>query len=379
MRRSALWIALVCLPIGWAIAAEESATTQPTTTSAPAIRGADGSPVLAYCGTEEITQQQIDRLARVPTSGPAIPNDQLQQRRQQALAFLLRQKLYEAYAADHPGLVSEETVDGIVKQYEERYSQTGRTLEEMLKQYGMTMADFRKWAMASGVNQKLMEKAKDEKEIAAFYEANKAGFDGTKVTAKHVLIMVDEMLSQPQDWEKARAQVLQIKKDVEAGKMTFDEAVEKHSEDPGRFRGPTLPPFTRFRGMVEPFAAAAFALKPGEISEPIRTNYGYHIIQLVSREPGQAETLEQAKSTIGRFLVGQAHEKVTAEARSKHPIRVLMAYVKPPPRPRPTTMPLTSRPAVTTRITRPAAPNTGAKPHTTEGPPSGTPTAPPSP
>ncbi len=365
-------------------APKDAPTTKPDApASAPCTQAANPARVLATFDGTPITQGEIDRMIRPPTAEPApeIPEDVMQQQRQQALTYVLRQKLYEAYAADHPGLVTAADIDAVVKQYEDRFAQSGRSLDDMLKQRGMTRDDFKKWATVNVVGQKFMEKGKDEKAIADFYEKNKASFDGTKVTAKHILILVDEYLGKPEDWEKAKAKLIEIKKDIANGKMTFDEAVEKYSEDPGKVRGPTLPPFQRYGMMVEPFAAAAFATKVGEISDPVKTNYGYHLIQVVSRDPGEPTTPEQAKETVGQILVGSAHETLAKETRDKHPIKVFLDYVKPPQRrpPAPSTRNAATRPTATRPAKRPPSVQDSPKPAENARPPEGVPTAPPQP
>lgn len=351
MKRAIVLGVFVCL-VGRLAAAEEKAAT-----SKPAESTTQDSKVLAYFGDKPITLGEIDHFIRRPTSGPAFPDEMLQRQRQQGLSQYLMRMIYEGYAEDHPGLVTDAEIDATVKKYEDRVSASGRKLEDALQQFGMTMPEFRKRLVAEVVNNKLMEKAGDQKQIADFYEKHKGDFDGTQFTAKHILIQVDPFFGKPEDHEAAKATLEQIKKDVESGKTTFDEAISRHSEDPGRAQGPTLPPFPRFGMMVEPFAAAASGLKAGEISQPVKTIFGYHLIQLISRQPGQAQTLEQAKDAIQNYFAGLGRDKMIEEERTKHPIKVLMPYVKPP---RPSVPPRTTRPTTrpmmrpTTQSSQPA-------------------------
>ena len=347
MKRTVVFAVMVGLWVPMALA---EVKTAPTTR--PATQAAEESQVVAYVGDRAITQGEIDKVVPRPAGAPAIPPDQLQQQRQQVLSrYLIPQKIYESYAADHPDLVSEADIDATVKKYEERVAGSGRTLEDALRQYGMTMADFRTRLVAEVVNNKLVEKAADPKATEAFYNEHKSDFDGTQFVAKHILIFVDPFFGKPEDHAKAKETLAKVKKDIESGKMTFDEAINQYSEDPGRIQGPTLPPFSRYGMMVEPFAAAAAALQPGQISDPVKTSFGYHLIQLVSREAGTPQTLEQAKDAIQNYLGGEAREKMIAEQRTKHPVKVLMPYVKPPRRELPTRQ--TSRP--TTQASQPTA------------------------
>ena len=58
--------------------------------------------------------------------------------------------------------------------------------------------------------------------------------------------------------------------------------------------------------MVPPFDQAAFSLPIGEVSDPVRTQFGYHIIQIQSRKPG---SFEQAKEQIGRKLLEEIKKR----------------------------------------------------------------------
>lgn len=366
-----------------------SAAMAAETPPAPATTAAAGSPettVLATVGRRAITQAEVDRMIGPAATRPTSP-DILHYQRQQVLQQMIPQALLESYAADHPEMVSEEEVEKSLKEIQERL---GERFETALKQFGMTLADLRGRLRGQLAARKYVDERSSDAQVDAFYEQHKADFDGTKVTAKHILIAVPRYFGKPEDFEAARKRILEIKEEIESGKTTFDEAINKYSDDPGRIRGPNLPPFTRYGRMVEPFAAAAFALKPGQISEPVRTLFGYHLIQVVAREPGQAETPEEAKPLIKSFLQSKAQEEFLAQQEARNPVKILMAYRKPPRpeiRTAPTTRPAmgsgatSTRPAgqvrVTPAFTRPARPS--VTPQRTPEPqaPSGGPTAPP--
>ena len=93
----------------------------------------------------------------------------------------------------------------------------------------------------------------------------------------------------------------------------FEALAKKYSQDPGSARNEGKLPFFGRGRMVKPFEDASFALKDGEISEPIETRYGYHIIKKYSHKP--VPTLEEARPTID--LMMKADERSTMPADSK--------------------------------------------------------------
>lgn len=130
----------------------------------------------------------------------------------------------------------------------------------------------------------------EEKEI--FYAENKERFKvEEQVRARHLLVRVDED-ADAGEVEKAMATIQAAQADLKAGK-SFAEVAGKYTEDPsGTQTGGELGWFGRGR-MVKPFEDAAFALSKGGVSEPVRTQFGFH---LISVEDVKAEGYEDFQS-----------------------------------------------------------------------------------
>ena len=115
--------------------------------------------------------------------------------------------------------------------------------------------------------------------------------------------------------EKALAQIEELSAQVEADPSRFDALIMEYSEDPskdsnkGRFQ-------RMFRGqMVAPFEEAAFAIEtPGEITGPVKTSYGYHLIRLNGRTPREVQPFE----TVREPAIEQARKKHIAQYRSNY-------------------------------------------------------------
>lgn len=104
-----------------------------------------------------------------------------------------------------------------------------------------------------------------------------------EINASHILIAVDE-LAQPQDTLKAYNKALQIRNEILNG-LPFETAVEKYSNDlSAKSNNGNLGYFSVFR-MVYPFETAAYKTKVGDISLPIRSTYGYHIVKVNNKRP----------------------------------------------------------------------------------------------
>jgi peptidyl-prolyl cis-trans isomerase D len=136
----------------------------------------------------------------------------------------------------------------------------------------------------------------DDDEIADYYDAHIDEFKTEKkVEARHILIKVPPDAS-AEVVQAAKAKAEEIAKKAKAGE-DFAELAKKYSEGPSKDRGGYLGKFTRSQ-MVKPFADKAFSMAPGEISDPVKTQFGWHVIKVESVEKASTKTLEQSRKKI---------------------------------------------------------------------------------
>lgn len=140
----------------------------------------------------------------------------------------------------------------------------------------------------------------DETSIRGFYDQNPARFTTPEqVEASHILIRVNENADE-QAVAKAREDALSVyEKAVKA--EDFSELAKTYSQGPSATSGGYLGRFDK-ASMVKPFADAAFAMKPGDISQPVRTRFGWHIIKVTDRTPETVTPFETARVTIQKEL-----------------------------------------------------------------------------
>jgi peptidyl-prolyl cis-trans isomerase D len=150
-------------------------------------------------------------------------------------------------------------------------------------------------------------------QITQYYENHIDEFKKEKtVQARHILLKLDEKADE-KTVEARKEKALEIYKMAADGK-DFAELANKYSEGPTRDKGGDLGTFKK-ETMVKPFAEKAFSMKAGEISEPVRTRFGWHIIKVEKINEGGTESLEQARDGIRKNLVDeQARTKALAHA-----------------------------------------------------------------
>ena len=137
----------------------------------------------------------------------------------------------------------------------------------------------------------------------AFYDKNPDKFkQDESVRASHILLMVDEKADAATK-KKTRADMDAILKRARGGE-DFAALAKAHSKDGSAAQGGDLGFFGKGR-MVPEFEKAAFALKPGEISDVVTTQFGYHIIKLTERKPASTVPLEMVSPQVKQFLAEQ--------------------------------------------------------------------------
>lgn len=154
-----------------------------------------------------------------------------------------------------------------------------------------------------------------EDELRKYYEENKARYTQPEERhARHILIAADKDAS-ADTRAKAKAKAEALLQQLKAKPGQFAEVARKESQDPGSAaQGGDLDWFGR-GAMTKPFEDAAFALKKGELSGVVQSDFGYHLIELLDVRGGQVRPFESVKAELEKEVKGQlARQRFAAEA-----------------------------------------------------------------
>ena len=153
----------------------------------------------------------------------------------------------------------------------------------------------------------------NETDVRAYYDQNAARLSGNEERrASHILLTVTPGASAADKAAvKARAEALLAQ--IRQAPDTFAELAKKNSQDPGSaVNGGDLDFFSR-GAMVKPFEDAAFALKKDEVSAPVETEFGYHLIKLTDIKAPKTKPFEEMRAQIETDLKKQQAQKLFAE------------------------------------------------------------------
>ncbi len=168
------------------------------------------------------------------------------------------------------------------------------------------------------LRQEVMPRLTDDA-LRARFERERAGRPAEEeVRARHILV---------RDEAEARAIIQEIQRGA-----AFDEVARRRSTDPaGRSNGGDLG-FFRRGDMVPDFATAAFALQPGQMTpNPVRTQFGWHVIKLEERRTGQGPSFEESREALRQSLIEEEVQAVVARLRGQARVELVDAPAAPAP------------------------------------------------
>lgn len=165
-----------------------------------------------------------------------------------------------------------------------------------------------------------------EEKVREAYDQNPQNFSRQEeVRASHILI--NSAQSDPQEKkDEALKKAREIAAKAKADGADFAELARTYSEGPSALSGGDLGFFTR-RRMVKPFEESAFSMKVNEVSDPVLTQFGYHIIKVTERKEGSTDSFEEVKERLGQDLKNRMTNELIgrqlSQLREKASIEVL--------------------------------------------------------
>jgi parvulin-like peptidyl-prolyl isomerase len=137
-----------------------------------------------------------------------------------------------------------------------------------------------------------------EADMKKYFELNKDYFDKVMVRTSHIVIRIASNASEPE--RTAAKQKLQtLRGEILAGQLDFAKAAQTHSQCPSAPKGGDIGfIYRKFQNVDEAYAKAAFAMKAGEISDVVESEFGYHLIKVTERNEGKPTTYEQSADVV---------------------------------------------------------------------------------
>ncbi len=172
-----------------------------------------------------------------------------------------------------------------------------RDLIEMEPEFKKQLAELKDELLTKTVIDRTLCDVKiTDAEAKEYFDANPEQFDrGAVVNASHILVDSEELAKT-------------IISEIENGSVTFEEAATKYSSCPSKASGGNLGEFGRGQ-MVKEFEDAAFSLETGKVSEPVKTQFGYHVIKVLSKSESSKLEFDEIKDQLTEQLLAEKQQK----------------------------------------------------------------------
>ncbi len=263
------------------------------TTACGADSGVPAGAVAVVDGTD-IPKAELDRLMDRTKKGfeaqdqdfPKAGTPEFQSLQQQTLAYLVQREQLQQAADELDLEVTEKDIDKAVDAFiEDRFAGKRKDYEKALKDQGFSEDDLRDTLVTSVLSTKIFEAVtKDvevtDEEILAYYTQNQSQYSTpASRDVRHILI-AEKKPNGEVDYAKSKAEIDRVLEELEDGADFAALAKELSADDQSRPSGGKI---TISRGQTVPeFETTSFELDEGQVSKPVRTQFGYHVIEALS-------------------------------------------------------------------------------------------------
>jgi len=321
-------VLLCSLPLGLCAPAAVAQTVPASATTTPAAK----AKVAAVVNGKDIPETALERALK------PIPKENHDKARGDILTFLIENALVDQYLELLKVSVDAKEVETQLDTFKAEIKKAEKSFADVLEKMEITEADLKKEIHNQLRWDKFVATQATDEKLKKLFDTSPEIFDGSTVRARHVLITPET----PD--EKGRAAALKKCQDIKVAvektiaaetaklpadgdNLTKQKAVNRVVEDafaaaakesstcPSKRDGGDLGEFTRMGSMVEPFAKTAFALKSHTVSDPVVTQFGYHLIVVTGRKPGEATKFDAVKPAVTEVYGSKLKEAVVEKMK----------------------------------------------------------------
>jgi parvulin-like peptidyl-prolyl isomerase len=310
-----LALSLTCAGLAPVRADDETPETKsPEEAQDKPAAAATGPPVAATVNDEPVYVAEVDALLQKLLKGRRPDAKGLASTRAEVLKQLVNQHLAMQMLRREGGYVNDSDVNKDIAKLKTAAQAQHLTLDQYAAKRKITVDALRhEFAWRRGWEKYIDVHLADA--LEGYFKEHHKDLDGTLVRASHILLR-SERAGESSSQLKQRA--AQLREEIESGKIKFEDAAKKYSAGPSRQNGGDLGFFPRNGVMVDAFAKAAFELDKGELSQPVSTPFGAHLILVTDIKPGTkqwTQVVDQIKAPASVDLFDKLVKKESEHAK----------------------------------------------------------------
>lgn len=326
------WMRWLTAALAISIGINTSSAQLPLPKSADAPAPPAATAIAATVNGQEIPELAVYRglLSKHPSLWKAARKD--------ILEYLVDTTLVDQYLSQLKIQVEPKDIDERFQQIQEEAKKSGEDFAAMLKKLQITEVELKKELHAALRWDKFVLQQGTDKVLLDYFQKNPSMFDSSEVHARHILIEAKDEAEGKQKIDQARKYIEdetakelaklppaanKVEQEANRNKAlltAFAQAADRDSVCPSKKHGGDLGWFPRVRAMVEPFARAAFALQPYQLSDAVKTEFGYHLILTVDRKAGREVKYEDVKGAVAEIYAERLREAILASYKPRSKI-----------------------------------------------------------
>jgi peptidyl-prolyl cis-trans isomerase C len=291
---------------------------KPAKPKAAAPQGSDA--VLVVVNGEKITEADLNRSFAYFN----VPEDERPRVRKSFLDNLVDTRLIQHFLKSRKTAATKQEIDDQIKLLKSQLKQAGLDPDKALEEKGFTTDLLREMFAVPLAWNHHIDRAVTPERLKKYFEDHREEFDGTEVRARQILIRARP--GDEESREAAEARLNELRQQILAKKISFEDAARENSEAPSREQAGDVGLFRYSGKMPNEFSRVAFQLKVGEVSQPFRSRFGVHLCQVTERRPGDVsledvrdEVLSRLRDELWKEMAGQLRDTAKIDWKGEQP------------------------------------------------------------
>jgi len=285
----------------------------------------DRGTKIAQVNGATITLGEVDDVLRSRPTSLTVPTAvQVRQARLDIVTTMVDDMLLRQFMREQGPKVDATIIDKQVIALTDGLKPQNRTLEDYCKGLNLSEKQLRENMLMLLQLDQYVKDHTTEADMKNYFEANRAYFDKTTVRVSHIVIRLSPD-AVPAEREKAKQKLAAIRAELLVGSATFAERAKERSQCPSAPQGGDIGIVHRkFQNVDEAFAKAAFALKVNELSLPVETEFGVHLIKVTERQEGKPAELEKSLEDIRDCYAEDLRTALLNQLRKKAKVEITL-------------------------------------------------------
>ncbi len=282
-----------------------------------------GDEVVATVNGEEIFRKELDRRLGVLKR----MNQEVTRAVQiEVINQLTKKELLKQFVEGQDIVVSEGEVQGELEKIKyflrSNPNDSEKSLGEILETQGSNIGELEGEIRRTLALSKYLDQRVGDDEKSSYFESNIGVFNGEKVKLSHILIDTTKLKTDA-ELKTAKQKIEEVKKEIDNG-ADFAETAEKYSTCSSAKDGGDVGFYKKSGSLVEELDEVAFSMKVGEISEPVKTQFGYHIIKVTGKVEGKDVSYEDVEDMVHLYLTERKKDALLKRLYEKAEIEITL-------------------------------------------------------